>query len=227
MRILTYSATISRCFWARRFPLKPPLISLQRIEFLHTSPVLGIIQRKKWNEKKIRDMDKLPDDYTLIYRNPMYNYVTAVTYITSGSFLAIGIFAAHALITGELSFDAQNIEDTVVGPLTSDITEVYIMGGFFILMNVILRITLNRFPLRIYRKGQEYLAIYTWRIPFRNVVLDFRQGDAVKVPERGILWKDSRYTIKGRKNILLSEYFKAPIELHTMLTPIEKKKLKE
>uniref|UniRef100_A0A1L8D9J3 Uncharacterized protein n=2 Tax=Nyssomyia neivai TaxID=330878 RepID=A0A1L8D9J3_9DIPT len=154
----------------------------------------------------------------------MYNYVTAVTYITTGSFLVIGIFAAHALITGQVSFDEKAIEEAVAGPLTSNITEVYVMGFFFILMNVILRITLNRFPLRIYKKGQEYLSVYTCKLPFRSETLKFNQGDVVKVPEKGILWKDCRYKIQGHKNILLAEYFKAPVELYTMQMPLEKNK---
>lgn len=85
----------------------------------------------------------------------MYNYVSATTFITTASFLAIGGFLAHRLITGEFSFDPESIETAVAGPLTSDITEVYAMAVFFVLFNLVLRITLNRFPLRIYRTGDR------------------------------------------------------------------------
>uniref|UniRef100_A0A1B0DG00 Uncharacterized protein n=1 Tax=Phlebotomus papatasi TaxID=29031 RepID=A0A1B0DG00_PHLPP len=125
-------------------------------ESLHTTSVLGFIQRRKWNEQRIREMDNLPVHYTLIYRNPMYNYVSATTFITTASFLAMGGFLAHRLITGEFSFNPEAIETAVAGPLTSDITEVYVMAVFFVLFNLILRITLNRFPLRIYRTGDRF-----------------------------------------------------------------------
>ncbi|XP_059609221.1 uncharacterized protein LOC132256724 [Phlebotomus argentipes] len=223
MRILAGLSIITRCTLARRFPQTLGSFTYQRFEFLHTSKTLGIfqhIQRKKWNEEKIRNMDKLPSHWTLIYRNPMYNYVSAMTWITTVSFTVIGIFLAHWLITGHYFLGTnEQIEAQELGPGTSNLSEVVVMCGFFIIFNGILRVTLNRFPLRIYQNGEKYLAIYTWKVPYRNEILEYSKGDVVQVPPRGMLWASLRYKIRGRKTILLYNYFRSPSDLHGMMHP--------
>ncbi|GAB0090343.1 hypothetical protein DMENIID0001_050690 [Sergentomyia squamirostris] len=224
MRFVAGLSIFSRCTPLCGYPVQLQKISYRKIESV--SPIHTLIQRKKWNEQKIREMDKLPSDYSLIYRNPMYNYVSGVTYVTAGSFLAIGTFLACSIYTGQLQYSLpESIEATAdQTALSSDILEVYVMSGMFILMNAILRITINRFPLRIYRRGQQYLSIYTWRWNFQNVKHEFKQGDVVKTPKSGFIWQDCRYTINGRKNIILSEYFKTPAELYNMMMPPPVKK---
>uniref|UniRef100_A0A182FMQ5 Uncharacterized protein n=2 Tax=Anopheles albimanus TaxID=7167 RepID=A0A182FMQ5_ANOAL len=103
--------------------------------------------------------------------------------------------------------------------LTTNENDLLFFMGFFFLGNFIIRIVINRYPLRIYRQEKQYIAVFEGHIPLWKRMLKFRRGDVVVMPPSSIVpWQDARYKINGNKVLLFNEYFRSPSELNNMLT---------
>lgn len=112
--------------------------------------------------------------------------------------------------------DASNFSK--FGGLSANETDIMIMGAGFFLMAAVIRIFINRYPLRIYKRETDYVAIFEGQLPRMTKKLYYRKGDVIEQPPSGIMpWQDSRYKINGSKVIMLINYFKSPSELHQML----------
>uniref|UniRef100_A0A182N1W8 Uncharacterized protein n=1 Tax=Anopheles dirus TaxID=7168 RepID=A0A182N1W8_9DIPT len=104
--------------------------------------------------------------------------------------------------------------------LTANETDLLYFLGFFFLTNVVIRIMVNQYPLRIYKNEKKYVAVFEGQIPLLSKQLPFQQGDVVPVPPGGVLpWQDSRYKINDKKVLLLEDYFRTPSELNAMMIP--------
>lgn len=93
---------------------------------------------------------------------------------------------------------------------------MFIIGliGFNIMMSV----TIRRYPLRIWKKGENYVVVFEGHIPTVRRQFSFVKGQVEPVPPKGVLpWKENRFFIDGRRTILLEQYFKTPSELHQMI----------
>ncbi|XP_058064633.1 uncharacterized protein LOC131214271 isoform X1 [Anopheles bellator] len=146
----------------------------------------------------------------------MEYYLTACNYMTTFSFITVGGISAFTYI--------KNFHDIVVpfqieyATLTTNETDLLYFLGFFSFINILIRVAINRYPLRIYRKEKQYLAMFEGKIPLTYKKLKFYQGDVVPVPPGGMLpWQESRYKIKDKHVLLLDEYFRSPSELNTMM----------
>ncbi|ETN65644.1 hypothetical protein AND_002581 [Anopheles darlingi] len=182
---------------------------------IYTSPPMNgrdVTKREKYFLQK----DKIPLGFTIIYRAPMEYYLSACNIATSFSFLAL---------VGMSAFSFSEYFRNVTVPfqmeyatLTTNENDLFFFVGFFFLINVIIRIVINRYPLRIYRRENQYIAVFEGQIPLGIRMLQYRRGDVVVVPPSGILpWQDARYKINGNKVLLLNEYFRTPSELNIML----------
>uniref|UniRef100_A0AAG5DFD9 Uncharacterized protein n=1 Tax=Anopheles atroparvus TaxID=41427 RepID=A0AAG5DFD9_ANOAO len=142
--------------------------------------------------------------------------LAACNFITSFSFLALGSVSAFTY-----SKDFQHILapfEMEYASLTANETDLLYFLGFFLLINVVIRVVINRYPLRIYRNDKEYLAIFEGQIPLITKTLQFQRGDVAAVPLGGVLpWQESRYKINDKHVLLLDEYFKTPSELNIMM----------
>ncbi|KFB48426.1 AGAP004983-PA-like protein [Anopheles sinensis] len=143
-------------------------------------------------------------------------FISACNFITSFSFVALGGICAfsylkdfhHIVVPFEIEYAS----------LTANETDLLYFLGFFLLINVVIRVVINRYPLRIYRNDKEYLAIFEGQIPLLTKALPFKRGDVVPVPPGGILpWQESRYKVNDKPVLLLDEYFKTPSELNIMM----------
>lgn len=141
--------------------------------------------------------------------------------------LSIGSAATVALLSalGAWFFTQHaSLEDVVQGAtygsrtiISTDKNELIGFVVSFIGFNLVIYFMIRRYPLRIYRKADNYVAVFEGHIPFMRRQMHFARGQVEPLPATGIMpWKDCRYTINGRRSILLEQYFKTPAELHGM-----------
>lgn len=93
---------------------------------------------------------------------------------------------------------------------------MFIIGliGFNLMMSVMIR----RYPLRIWRNGENYVVVFEGHVPSVRRHVSFLKGQVEPMASKGFLpWKDSRFSINGHKTILLEQYFKTPSELNHMV----------
>ncbi|XP_052893892.1 uncharacterized protein LOC128301445 isoform X2 [Anopheles moucheti] len=197
---------------------QPTLLSATVLrQMLSTSSVVcrkAVIKREEYLLKK----DNIPAGFYIIYRAPMQHYLSACNFVTSFSFLAISGISAFTFLK-----DFHNIVvpfEIEFATLTANETDLLFFLGFFLLVNVVIRIMVNRYPLRIYRNGKHYLAIFEGQLPMVTKQLKFQQGDVVPVPPGGVLpWQESRYKINDKHVLLLEDYFRTPSEITAMMPP--------
>uniref|UniRef100_A0A3F2YTY6 Uncharacterized protein n=1 Tax=Anopheles christyi TaxID=43041 RepID=A0A3F2YTY6_9DIPT len=203
--------------WAMFCMSKRPSIIISTViqRNLSTSSVLcrkAVIKREEYFLKK----DNIPAGFNIIYRAPMENYLTACNIVTSFSFLAMGGICAftylkdfhHIVVPFEIEY----------ATLTANETDLLYFLGFFFLINSVIRVMVNRYPLRIYRNDKQYLAVFEGQIPLVKKQFGFQQGDVTPVPPGGVLpWQESRYKINDKKVLLLEDYFRTPSELNVMM----------
>uniref|UniRef100_A0A182T1S8 Uncharacterized protein n=1 Tax=Anopheles maculatus TaxID=74869 RepID=A0A182T1S8_9DIPT len=104
--------------------------------------------------------------------------------------------------------------------LTANETDLLYFLGFFFLINIVIRIMVNRYPLRIYQNGKQYLAVFEGQIPTITKQVEFKQGDVAPVPPGGVLpWQDARYKINDKQVLLLEDYFRTPSDMTVMMMP--------
>ncbi|EDS41016.1 conserved hypothetical protein [Culex quinquefasciatus] len=84
--------------------------------------------------------------------------------------------------------------------------------GFFLFANVVIRLMVNRYTLRVYRNNERVIC------PSRGAHIQFKGGEVSAVPEGGILpWQDARYKINDKPVLLLDGNFRTPSELNAMM----------
>lgn len=103
--------------------------------------------------------------------------------------------------------------------LTVNETELtFLTIGFFITA-ITIQIFCYRFPLRIYRNDNNYIAIFEGYLPGKKSTYNFEKGEVSALPPTGVLpWRDSRFKMKNRTVIMLENNFKTPSELSNMMS---------
>ncbi|XP_062544361.1 uncharacterized protein LOC134211485 [Armigeres subalbatus] len=180
------------------------------------STSLAMSGPRTMKEERYRKKDKVPEDYRIIYRAPMEHYLSACSLVTSFSFAAISVFAAYGYMhdyhTLSVPFEIDFQQ------LTANETDLLIFLGFFFAVNVLIRIMVNRYVLRIYRNEDDYLAVFEGNLPFSRKQLKYKKGTVEPVPEGGIVpWQDARYKINDKSVLIIDGYFRTPSELYNML----------
>lgn len=190
------------------------------IYFLHssreiqTTKNLNFLMRKNWRETHYRKHDSIPPNFTLIYRASIDNYLRACKHFSTFSLIAgcgLGVYS----YLSEADVSTINFK---LGPLVTDKTELYVFIGAFLLVNLVIRVTMYKLPIRIYKNAKEYVAVFHEAIPFLKHRLFFNAGDVTQAPIKGILpWRETRYYLTNRRCILIPDGFRSSSELFSML----------
>ncbi|XP_050092887.1 uncharacterized protein LOC126575910 [Anopheles aquasalis] len=192
---------------------RPALCQVRRTVYTNSPKNRSDVTKR---EKYFLQKDEIPLGFAIIYRAPMEYYLSACNIATSFSFLAMAGMSVFSILE-----DFRNVMlpfQMEYATLTTNEKDLLLFVGFFFLVNVIIRIVINRYPLRIYRQKKQYIAVFEGQIPLGKRMLKFHRGDVTVVPRSGILpWQDARYKINSNKVLLLNEYFRSPSELNIML----------
>ncbi|XP_063697303.1 uncharacterized protein LOC134828207 [Culicoides brevitarsis] len=218
--------TITRhLFGLCRF-VKPNLGVLKPQRFIHQTPrcfavrkgILGAII-KPATEESLRKSDKILNGFSLIYKAPADKYILSVSAFVlltvSGLLTYVFIYFYHGMTFEEI------VPRKTFGQkrsVTTNKTELIIAGIGTVVFNIMLTLMIRRYPLRIWKNGENYVAVFEGHIPFVRRQLKFVKGQVEPVPAKGVLpWAQSRFLMNGNKTILVDTHFKTPSELHQMI----------
>ncbi|XP_020806622.1 uncharacterized protein LOC110182826 [Drosophila serrata] len=190
-----------------------PISHLQR---LHTSSALC-----KWRnvasgdvERKLLYGDKLAENYKLIYRAPMESYVTWTKNISTATTSILGVVAAyHWATTWQVVNVVQKMDIAI---LVSQESDLYFFLGGFVLINLAIRTFVAKYPLRIYKSPEKYVAVYGSQLPVGTVKHYFEKGQISEYKNFLNPWKHIMYKLGNRSSMLLVDYFKTPSEFHQL-----------
>lgn len=114
------------------------------------------IFRTKVSEKTFRSRDKIDEAFRIIYKAPMENYIQSCNYATTISAVIFAGFAIQGYMNRykPISTDQKEFELAKNNATLSDM-EVSYFAGFLVAFCVALRLTLHRYPLRIYKNNTK------------------------------------------------------------------------
>lgn len=174
---------------------------------------------KAASNEKYRLADKVKEGFEIIYKAPMEKYILA---LSIGSFATVGMMSVAGLYILSEKIALQDLVQTKTwGDRTVVSTNEYELMAFvasFFGFNLAIFLMIRRYPLRIYRNGEKYVAVFEGHVPFVRRHVEFQKGQVEPMTPWGIMpWKEQRYSINGQRSILLDHYFKTPSDLHQMI----------
>ncbi|XP_073814096.1 uncharacterized protein [Musca autumnalis] len=170
-------------------------------------------------EQQYMKTDRVPPNYSLIYRSTMENYVAWSMHVSSITATIIGGAALYQFSTNQPLMDPQLVETTLV----MHTEDIYFFAFGFLAINAALRFVVSKFPLRIYKNNKgKYLAVYHSQFPGGITHHHFDQGDVREVNYVFSPWNRSTYKLGKKTSLILENYFKTAWEFEQMLTPPKK-----
>ncbi|XP_036346139.1 uncharacterized protein LOC118755406 isoform X2 [Rhagoletis pomonella] len=157
--------------------------------------------------------DEIPLNYELIYRAPMESYISLAKNISTTTAIIISSTTAYAA-TNQYKLPTRSFESM---GLVSDFNDLWIFCVGFVMITVIIRVFIARYPLRIYRTNEKYVAIYDSQIPFRPSKHTFCKGEVEEMYSKFNPWNSCTYRLGTRTSLLLSRYFRTPADYNQML----------
>ncbi|XP_023162655.2 uncharacterized protein LOC111593843 [Drosophila hydei] len=181
-----------------------------------TSPL-----RCKWRntgsadvERTLLKRDNLPAHYQLIYRAPLEKYVTWTKNVSTFTVSVIALIAGYQLAT---SINFMNLVRKIdVGVLVSNEADLYFFAAGFVLINLAIRIFVFKYPLRIYKSGDKYVAVFGSQMPVGTVKHYFQRGQIAEYKNVLNPWSHVIFKLDKRSSMLMIDYFKTPSEFHEM-----------
>ncbi|KAM8713957.1 hypothetical protein ACLKA7_014163 [Drosophila subpalustris] len=165
-------------------------------------------------ERQLQTADNLPEHFQLIYRAPLENYMTWTKNISTGTVTFLSLLAGYQLATA-MSF--MNIVKQIdISFLVSNETDLYYFTAGFVLINLAVRAFVAKYPLRIYKSADKYVAVYGSQLPI-GIVKHFFDGGQI-AEYRNVLnpWSHIMFKLGQRSSLLLVDYFKTPAEFHKL-----------
>lgn len=185
------------------------------------------IQFSEKTEAKLKSIDKIPNEYTLIYRAPMTSYMNVAQATASISMLLLGVVGAYKYImntTVNFSFISAVNEFNKVADIPVDI-ELFIMFSAFLIFNAgIYAITL-RYPLRIYHHEQTslYICVLKGFLPLNTRNISFCADEVRRhIPFMHSLlpWKNALFKVGKKTMFIMENNFRTPADFNTMLNSV-------
>ncbi|KRF97985.1 uncharacterized protein Dwil_GK28122 [Drosophila willistoni] len=166
-------------------------------------------------ERKLLHKDKLPESsYQLIYRAPIEYYVTWTKNISTLTVSVIGLVAAYQFATNMNFINLARKID--LATLVSHETDLYFFLSGFVLINLAIRIFVAKYPLRIYKSNDKYVAVYGSQMPLGTVKHFFNRGEIAEYTNFLNPWSHIMFKLGNRTSMLLIDYFKTPSEFHKL-----------
>ncbi|XP_016972566.1 uncharacterized protein LOC108039905 [Drosophila rhopaloa] len=193
-----------------------PITAISHYQSLHTSNSLC-----KWRnvgsgevERKLLSGDSLPDNYKLIYRAPIESYVTWTKNMSTATTSILGLVAAYHWAT-TMNF-VNTVQKMDIAILVSQESDLYYFLTGFVLINLAIRAFVAKYPLRIYKSSEKYVAVYGSQLPLGTVKHYFERGQIAEYKNFLNPWRHIMYKLGDRSSMLLVDYFKTPSEFHQL-----------
>ncbi|EDW01667.1 uncharacterized protein LOC6561142 [Drosophila grimshawi] len=165
-------------------------------------------------ERNLLRGDNLPDNYQLIYRAPMEEYVAWTKNVSTATVTLISLVAAYQLAT-TMSF--MNIAKKIdIAVLVSNESDIYFFAAGFVLINLAIRAFVAKYPLRIYKSADKYVAVYGSQLPLGTTKHYFERGQISEYKNVLNPWRHIMFKLDNRSSMLMIDYFKTPAEFHQL-----------
>lgn len=173
-----------------------------------------------------RERDGVSQRWQLIYKAPMD---TILKFSTTYLSFTTGIIGIGGIYYGAFVYDVADInKPIVIGDdvvIANSAIECLTYLGAFVALHIAVKIVLAKYVVRLYKDGDEYLAIFRGHFWNSTKKHKFHLKDFHKLnPSVVVPWTESRYSLGSKKGILMENYFKTPEYFHYL---INKKELPE
>lgn len=128
-------------------------INLQQIRNVSSLPRSATSQAK---EQQYMKNDRVPPNYSLIYRTAMENYIAWSMHVSSLTAAVIGGAAIYQYASKAPLMDPQLVETTLV----MHTEDIYVFALGFLAINAVLRLVVSKLPLRIYKNNDGKYVLY-------------------------------------------------------------------
>lgn len=164
-------------------------------------------------EEHYKRMDKIERGSELIYRQQLNYSINACKAVAALSMCGVAISCALKFLAG----DVVETQSEGIGQIIAETSDIFPALIGFVVLNLSLLVCVNRIPLRIYRTGEEYVAILPGLLPTSNSKIIFKKGELVedfvaKLSIRGVSFK-----LKDHKVFLFPQRFRRPSDLYSIL----------
>lgn len=177
---------------------------------------LNIERHISGRENKFKREDGIPQDWEMIYRGPLTNYVYALHSISVASI--IGFLGTAAVFIPSSGSNELLTIDTFSSAFAqfSSLEMTCFLGGL-ISMNIMSLMVIQEYVCRVYQKDEDYKMVQMGLLPWMKRVVDLKAGDLNEYEGlASIPWKDHRFKAKDKVVILFENYFKSPAHLLSM-----------
>lgn len=113
--------------------------------------------RPKVSEKTFRRKDKVDEAFKIIYKAPMEIYIKSCNYVTTISAVVFTAFAIDGYYRNRYQIMSTEQQEFALAKFDATISEVEIayFAVALVVFCIAIRLTLNRYPLRIYRNNTK------------------------------------------------------------------------
>ncbi|KAJ6643119.1 hypothetical protein Bhyg_08075 [Pseudolycoriella hygida] len=160
------------------------------------------------NENYYKKLDNVEPSYELIYRAPFEYLIPMCRHVPSFLLISVSCGFAYQFITGSQIFD-ENAE-FMTGPIVASSGEMMGFTVAFYISNLILIYGVTKYPLRIYKFKNRYIAMFEGFLPLSPRPYHFRKGDLFSTPSI-LPWYESIFKMKDRTVLVFAHHFKKPI----------------
>ncbi|XP_030387519.1 uncharacterized protein LOC115634103 [Scaptodrosophila lebanonensis] len=167
-------------------------------------------------ERYLLRKDRIPETYQLVYRAPMENYVAWTKNISTATISVLSLVALYQAATTMNFVDIALKLD--LGPLVSEESDLYYFVVGFVLINLAIRMFVAKYPLRIYKSPEKYVAVYGSQLPLGTVKHYFHRGEIKEYKNFLNPWRHIMYKLGSRSSMLLVDYFKSPSEFEKLFS---------
>ncbi|XP_063373295.1 uncharacterized protein LOC134661240 [Cydia amplana] len=188
------------------------IFKLSSIQYA-THPVKFLEAQSKWQEK-----DGVSKRWQLIYKAPMdtqLNYTTTYLTLSTVAVTAGGVYYAAMFDKSTLN------EPVVVGTdvvIANSPTECLVYLGAFVAFHIMLKVLLNKYVLRLYQDGDNYIAVFRGHMFNTIFKHKFHLKEFKKLrPTIFVSWGDARFDLGNKHGIILENYFKTPEHFNYLL----------
>ncbi|KPI95483.1 PREDICTED: uncharacterized protein LOC106117054 [Papilio xuthus] len=190
-----------------RFLQNQAIVRISRVNYVSQHPI-----KFTETQDRLREKDGVSKQWQLIYKAPMEKILQFTTaYLT----FSITTISCSLVYYSAFIFDTATMHEPIV--LGNDVViannsmECLIYLGSFILLHVAVKLLLSKYVIRLYQKGDNYLAIFRGHTYSSINKHEFHLNEFKKLnPSLLISWSDARFALGKKKGILLENYFKTP-----------------
>lgn len=169
-------------------------------------------------EQRFKLLDKISDDYKLIYREQAVISRTVTVGYNCGW---LGLFGAALGLVYFIIKNPPIVQEPIDGiwstlkPLTRTGSIIMLCAG--LVMSVMLIVVCNTIPLRIYHNSTQklYKAMFAYNILGKRKILTFCEGTAI--PKFKWFLNETFFDINGHTTLLDAEHFPVPFVRQQML----------